>query len=496
MAGSGKSQEVAVVRAWWCAVIVLMVGAVAACADDVTPDGSLEIVQYKAPAKWQATEKPGQSARVFTSPDSTSSQQAVLMVMLSPQQDRVDLGAAFDGIVKQMSQNGKVVQQSERTPGQTRQGFDVMSQTLVAEVAGGQRMWMRIVAANVKGRLATFCYLATTSDLYERHTPDVDAFLKSVSFTPGAAAAAGGGGEYAALEKERQELLARVAAIEARQRQLMASTSSGAVKGGVPVGVDDAALAKAKEEFAKTLESRRKPHVVLGTVLTLAGKPIPNVVACSVGVGGTTIAAERANYKIEVDANGHFEMQVPDGLYTVFPQCIVTVGWHQVQADLIAIDGRKEGVTQESAKGIVKDFRLVLNALRPEREPGKDDSYFGGVVKVMDPTYTPQAGQISHRHPNAKVRVTFVPLGPIIDGTTIEPFAVELPTAGLGGGQIARVPIGSYRVTAALVGADGASTPISCSTDINGRADFAEVFWERDRGSEFTRADPHVYFRD
>jgi hypothetical protein len=228
----------------------------------------------------------------------------------------------------------------------------------------------------------------------------------------------------------------------------------------------------------------------------LDSKPIPNIVTCSISVGGTTIAAERTHYTIEVDKNGHYELQVPDGLYKLYAQCTVNLYGHQVQADLMPIDGRKIAADQPSDKGIVKDFRLVLNALQPEKDPNAPDSYYGGGVNIDDPTYTPQKGQIHHRHPGTKVRVTFEPLCPIVDGSKIDPFAVELDVQRVVGTKLYRIPIGAYKVTAGLVSPDGSVQPLSVSKDISGTGTSMEIFWERYQNSDFTRADPRVYLRD
>ena len=91
-----------------------------ALADDATPDSKLEIIEYKAPAGWQVSEKPGQTAKVYVSPDSTATQQAVILILITPPQDNLNLKTGFEAVGKQMTQNGKIVQSSEVTAGKTR----------------------------------------------------------------------------------------------------------------------------------------------------------------------------------------------------------------------------------------------------------------------------------------------------------------------------------------------------------------------------------------
>jgi hypothetical protein len=110
-------------------------------------DESLEIIHFTPPSGWQASEKPGQAAKVYVSPDSTATQQTLILVMLAAPADKLDLKSAFDIVAKQMTQNGKIVESTDVESTKTRQGFEAMTQTLTAEVAGGQRVHARIVAA-------------------------------------------------------------------------------------------------------------------------------------------------------------------------------------------------------------------------------------------------------------------------------------------------------------------------------------------------------------
>ena len=60
----------------------------AACrGDDAAPDSNLEIIQFKAPAGWQPSDKPGQAAKIFVSPDSNAGQQTLILILLTPARD-------------------------------------------------------------------------------------------------------------------------------------------------------------------------------------------------------------------------------------------------------------------------------------------------------------------------------------------------------------------------------------------------------------------------
>ena len=475
-------------------VVCLTLSDSAARAQDAATDTSLEIIQFKAPPGWKASDQGGSSARFYTSPDSTAATQTMIVVVLGPQQDKLDLGAGLKAFQREMTQNGKVTQSSDVSPSKTRQGFDAVSQTFTNEVAG-QKVLVRIVAANVNNRMATFSFLASTPQLNEKHMPEMDALLRSVRFNTAAAPAGNANAELAALEKERQALIVRLMAIDARMQQLKgASAPAGAPMVGVPIRQEDAALAKAIQQFAHDADRRRKVRTVLGDILTLDAKPIPNIAVCTVFVGGTTLAGERSTYTLDVDQNGHFEQKLPDGVYRVIPTVAVTVNGHRVPVDVVPIDGSRAGSSHSSAEGIVQDFRLVINTVRPGGDPSKPDSYFGGSVEVRDPTFS----DLARHHPGTKVRVSFVPTSAAVDGSRVEPFIVDLDINRVTQGEkIWRLPLAAYRVSASLVNPNGSTTALGCAPkfDVNA-ANAMDLFWEGDGGSVDLRNTPIIFLRD
>src|SRR5205807_1621251 len=115
-------------------------------------------------------------------------------------------------------------------------------------------------------RLAGFYYLTTSEELYNKHQENMDALLQSVAFTAGAAAnPPAARAEIEALQKERQELLKKLAENEARQRQLGATAIASAPSqntGAAPPEDGAKLLATARERFARDLPGRRKPRTV------------------------------------------------------------------------------------------------------------------------------------------------------------------------------------------------------------------------------------------
>jgi len=361
--------------------------------------------------------------------------------------------------------------------------------------------------------MAGIYYLATSQELYDKHQTDMGNLLQSVSFdasgaAPAAAGApavatAGAKAEFDALERQKQELLAKVAEIEARQRQLAgAAPAAGApaalgAAGEAPHGDEARLLATARDQFAKTVAARRKPHIVLGDIRRLDSSTIPSVTSYHVTVWGTTVAAERTTYTLDVDKDGHFEQQLPDGLYKVNAICLVENANHRVPVDLVWLDD-KEGISQSSSGGIVRDFRLITAGLRPGADPKRPESYFGATLRVQGPTYDTRTGQLSSRHPGSTVRVTLTPLGPLVDGTRGEVVTREMPATDANYGGYARViPPAAYRVTATLVERDGTTRPLGCAATFNGPFMTAtDIFWEATHDNTDQRNEPTVFVQD
>jgi hypothetical protein len=487
-------------RRSWFGLASVLFGLLAAPCRAEEPDARLEVIRYKAPAGWQATDRQGeQTARVLLAPDSTAQQQAMILLVLTPPRENLDLKAAFDEAVKQVTSDGKVIEPGEVTQTKTRQGFDAVSRTLVTQGAGDSKVYARMIAARVGKRMAGVYYIATSQELFDAHQADMGALLQSVSFDDTAPPAAPGDavaakGEIEALERQKQELLAKVAEIEARQRVL-----AGAAGGTPPAGDADQQLTAARAKYAADLAGRRKAHTILGDVLGLDGRPIPNVAAYRVFVWGTTIAAERSRYGLDVDANGHFEQQVPDGLYQVKATCVVEHAGRRVPVDLVRLDATREGVDQASAAGIVRDYRLVVSGLKPGADARRGaESFYGGGVRVVGPQYDVVRGTLGTRFKGGKVRVTLTPTGPCVDGVRRGPVTIDLGAGDVDyGGKAWNIALADYTATAVVIDAAGTGHALTCSPAFEGPfAASAAVYWQSSKDDPETRVDPAIYVRD
>src|SRR6478752_5721874 len=93
-----------------CALILLLS---ATCRADDAPAASsstLEIIRFTAPAGWEMVEKPGQPVRVFTAPGSNASQQTLILILIAPPTEKLDLRASYEAVIKQITSDGKVVE--------------------------------------------------------------------------------------------------------------------------------------------------------------------------------------------------------------------------------------------------------------------------------------------------------------------------------------------------------------------------------------------------
>lgn len=410
------------------------------------PD-SVGLIHFRAPADWKPIDQPGREMRMYVAPDSTPAQPAIIIVGMGEQKKGDDFRAAFDAMVKQALSSAKTSTASEVIPGRSRQGYPVLSQTVTSQGADGRPAMGRFVAADVDGRMAILCYLAALPDAYEKHRPDLDKLLGSVSF----AAGAGGPAEAAAAEDPKAKA---------------------------------AEAAKAAEEWTREANRRRKPHVVLGDITDSQGRPIKGLKG-TVYVGGTTIRGDRSSFTLDIDDNGHFELMVPDGVYRLTPTLTIDYDGQELPVQLMPLDGKDPGKSFGSADGIVRDYRWTLLGLKAGLKPESFVNFYGGHITLEDASPGGWGRMLKDRYaPGTKLRVTFTPTGPLIDGSEGRPMKLEVDVAvlsTLAREGIATVPIGVYKAAAELVGADGRTRRLSMSPAIgNPKRDTLEIHWVRD----------------
>src|SRR2546423_14555612 len=88
------------------AIACVACGRVVRAEDRPTPDSSLDGIQFKAPPGWQASNPPGQTARVFTLFEADAARQVFIVIAMGAPEERLDFRAGFEFAMKQMTQAG------------------------------------------------------------------------------------------------------------------------------------------------------------------------------------------------------------------------------------------------------------------------------------------------------------------------------------------------------------------------------------------------------
>lgn len=436
---------------WICGAQELMADATAPPVSDALD--SIGLLHFRAPANWRAVDQPAgaggaKAARIYMSPDSTATEQAILILTMGDQKVD-DFRAGFDAMVKQASANQKLSTAGDVEAGRNGQGYATLSQTVTSLGADGRMARGRFVAVNVDGRVALICYVGSLPDLYEKHRSVAEGVLASVSF-------AGSGPAPAA-----------------------AAASAGTAS------ADTADATKSAEEWARDAARRRKPHTVLGDITNSQGKPIKGLKG-TVYVGGTTIRGDRSSFTLDVDDNGHFEMLVPDGVYRLTPTLTIQYDGQDMPVQLRPLDGKDPGASFGSADGIVRDYRWALTGVKAGLKPDHYVNFYGGHITLEDGSPGGWGHLLKDRTPpGTKFRLTLSPTGPLIDGSEGRPMQLEMDVAVLASGArdgIATVPIGVYKAAAELVAPGGGTQRLRLTPDpVNIRgSDSLEIHWKKE----------------
>jgi hypothetical protein len=185
----------------------------------------------------------------------------------------------------------------------------------------------------------------------------------------------------------------------------------------------------------------------------------------TVSAHGTTIlGGQRSSNVLEVDDNGRFEQELPDGLYAVTASIIKEFEGSRYLLHMHPDDNKHEQTKLNSKPGILKNFTWKLTGLRPGYDPKHAFSYYGQTVHVYDTKYLgePEDQLQGAYGPDAKAVVTLTPVSKLIDGSDGKPITITAPLAEIGttmGHADMDQPIATYKVTAKIVTKDGREHP-------------------------------------
>lgn len=193
------------------------------------------------------------------------------------------------------------------------------------------------------------------------------------------------------------------------------------------------------------------PNTVAGRVVDERGRPVP----------GARVFIEAALFSglvtATTDAQGRYqsvELSPAANPFTV--TAYKEVRYHgQVYCLRLSGEAHPYHDPVNTRAGVTRDF--VWRVRGPSDQPTGlgGDHVWGGTLRFEGPTYGPTA-----LDPDDRVEVTLVPDGPLIDGSEGRPVTRVVRVAE----GLDDVPAGAYRLTAVLLGDDGARTPLRVGT--------------------------------
>lgn len=219
-----------------------------------------------------------------------------------------------------------------------------------------------------------------------------------------------------------------------------------------------------------------EPRTVTGTVVDTAGRPI---VGAKVWIQPSLTTGL---VEVRTDADGRYRASsLIDVPYSAKAWAEVEYGGRRLCLRL-GMPSPADYDTFVPVQGAVRDFRWQLTG--PIEDLRGLNEYFGGMVRVMNAGALLAGG--------SRVELSFTPTGPRIDGSGVAAFARVLGDAR--DTDVRDLPVGPYRVTAAIVAADGSRRPLRLGPDIfdTGR-EALDIDWTGDGSCSNTSGYDWVY---
>ena len=228
-------------------------------------------------------------------------------------------------------------------------------------------------------------------------------------------------------------------------------------------------------DVAKPADARRKPGRIVGTITDVRRRPVTGATFDVVAFGTTIQGGQRAEFTLEVDEQGRFEQELPDGLYAVRAYVIKEFEGSRYRLQLHPSDNKPEQTKLASKAGIVKDFTWKTAGLRPGIDPKAPSAHYGSAFQFYDANYlgNDEEKLAAKFGEKANVVVTLTPRTPLIDGSKgkVVTFTTPLPEIGRSGrsnNTKTDVPLAAYRAEAKVVTPDGEEHPLKISTEFRG----------------------------
>jgi hypothetical protein len=245
-----------------------------------------------------------------------------------------------------------------------------------------------------------------------------------------------------------------------------------------------------------TSSTGAKKNVIAGTIYDAHGNKFKiNGAGVTIHIyGNGDIGQSDPLFNVQMDANSHYEVQVPSNVYAVHARAYMQLNGKTVAIDLKPLDGKPDDINLPSDPGIVRDFALQLTGEIPGGDPATIQGYYGAKIWFGDGGYNfTSAGywdNLSAKYPGAKVKFTLTPQSPLIDGTQAQTVQLDADIEDVKSGKwYVNVPYAVYRATALLITATGQQKPLSLSLipNISTSNNYVDLSFPPDKSDPFGR---------
>ncbi|MBF0391957.1 MAG: carboxypeptidase regulatory-like domain-containing protein, partial [Alphaproteobacteria bacterium] len=194
-----------------------------------------------------------------------------------------------------------------------------------------------------------------------------------------------------------------------------------------------------------------RPGVLSGRITNRGGKPIDQSgVRLQVRLSGKSLedTGAIATFNPKVDANGVWRQEVPPGIYRIEAEALLTYNRKGFRFDLWPTDDQPQDTEFDSRRGAVRDFVWKLSGMEPgEISPDNPLYHYGSRALV----HWVELGPKTYPY-ETKVRWTFKPRGPMVDGLPGHTVVRDLTIRD---SAILDLPTGPYTVSAEILGPHG-----------------------------------------
>ena len=410
---------------------------------------ALDMIHYEVPDGWSVDDTTG-TGHTLTSSDPALANRAIILISSDPAPPgQVNLGDALSATLKVVLAGHTVVQKTAQVQGETGDGYRFVSQNVAARDSEGRSKFVSLTLSRVGRNFATFGLIASNSASFDRYIPLYKTLLTQVRFLDPLATPKGA---LAPQVGPRQAVPARTGA-------------------GNPAA-NPAAVFRPPAEILKDEAARRRRLTVSGNVYGTDGQPLRikgaqvevNVWGITgkedlIGVTPGSAGGERTDYRIPVNANGHYELKISGGAFRISATAFIPFGGERVPVDLDPLDGVPSiDYDLNSFRGIVKDFGLKLTG---PRAGGAAASGFNGVqIQVNDVSNI--MSRMKTRYPKGTQAVIHLtPTSPLLDGSQGWDMDCALDVEIIWeGSNYGGIPYARYRASGWLQVPDGRRIPL------------------------------------